>query len=94
MTAEHDRLEETRGGAPLEEVGPVPQRAAVGTVREDYSEGGDCLELFHARPRALPGPPLRRGGPGGDLRRPATALLRPGRVEREGPGPEGSGCLG
>jgi len=39
----------------MEEMGAISQRAAVGTVREDYSEGGDAWNFFthdHARSRA------------------------------------------
>src|SRR5215475_580611 len=39
----------------LEEVGAVPERAAMGTVREDYSNNGDAWNFFthdHARSRA------------------------------------------
>src|SRR5262245_12790042 len=49
---------------------------------------GRCLELFHSRPRPFSGLPLGRGWLGGGLRRQATALLRLGIVEWEGPDPE------
>ncbi len=56
----HDsRAGPTRRGArrqvPLEEVGAVPQRTSMGTVREDYSEQGDAWNYFthdQARSRA------------------------------------------
>jgi hypothetical protein len=56
MTAEHDRLEEARGQkAPWRKWGPYLSERQWGTVREDYSEGGDAWNYFphdHARSRA------------------------------------------
>ena len=62
-TAEHARLAEATGRAeddlfsanPWYEWGPYLSERAWGTVREDYSEGGDAWESFphdHARSRA------------------------------------------
>ena len=62
-TAEHKRLAEATGRAeddlfnanPWYEWGPYLSERAWGTVREDYSEGGDAWESFphdHARSRA------------------------------------------
>jgi hypothetical protein len=56
MTAEHDRLEETRReGRPWRRWGPYLSERQWGTVREDYSENGDAWNYFthdHARSRA------------------------------------------
>jgi hypothetical protein len=56
MTAEHDRLEEAREGAvPWKHWGPYLSERQWGTVREDYSEGGDAWNYFshdQARSRA------------------------------------------
>jgi len=63
MTAEHARLAEATGAAeddlfganPWYEWGPYLAERAWGTVREDYSEGGDAWSYFphdHARSRA------------------------------------------
>ena len=91
MTAEHDS---TRGGAraegPLEEVGAVPQRAAVGDRPRGLQRGRQRLGLLQPRPGPLPRLPLGRGRPGRHLRRPAAALLRAGPVERQGPDPQGA----
>ena len=56
MTAEHDRLEEARERAvPWKKWGPYLSERQWGTVREDYSEGGDAWNYFthdQARSRA------------------------------------------
>ncbi len=56
MTAEHDRLEEARKKiAPWKKWGPYLSERQWGTVREDYSEGGDAWNYFshdQARSRA------------------------------------------
>lgn len=56
MTAEHDRLEEARTQeAPWKKWGPYLSERQWGTVREDYSEGGDAWNYFshdQARSRA------------------------------------------
>src|SRR3954468_17141122 len=55
-TPEHRRLEEARtGAAPWKAWGPYLSERQWGTVREDYSEGGDAWSYFshdHARSRA------------------------------------------
>jgi hypothetical protein len=56
MTAEHRRLEENRTGATAWLAwGPYLSERQWGTVREDYSDGGDAWDYFphdHARSRA------------------------------------------
>ena len=56
MTAENGRLEEAREGKVLwKKWGPYLSERQWGTVREDYSEGGDAWNFFthdHARSRA------------------------------------------
>ena len=74
----------------LEEMGAVPERAAVGHRPRGLQRGRRRLGLLQPRPGPLPGLPLGRGRPGRHLRRPAAALLRPGPVEREGPDPQGA----
>jgi hypothetical protein len=55
-TAEHERLQQSREqGIPWEKWGPYLSERQWGTVREDYSEGGDAWNYFphdHARSRA------------------------------------------
>jgi len=55
-TTEHIRLEEARTQkAPWKKWGPYLSERQWGTVREDYSEGGDAWNFFthdHARSRA------------------------------------------
>ena len=55
-TPEHERLEEARTGtAPWKAWGPYLSERQWGTVREDYSEGGDAWDYFshdQARSRA------------------------------------------
>ncbi len=56
MDAEHGRLEEARAGqVPWQKWGPYLSERQWGTVREDYSEGGDAWDYFthdQARSRA------------------------------------------
>lgn len=56
MTAEHDRLGEARGQVhPWKKWGPYLSERQWGTVREDYSEGGNAWDYFNhdqARSRA------------------------------------------
>jgi hypothetical protein len=56
MTAEHDRLKEARERKlPWKDWGPYLSERQWGTVREDYSEGGDAWQYFthdQARSRA------------------------------------------
>jgi hypothetical protein len=56
MTAEHSRLEEAQDQkAPWKKWGPYLSERQWGTVREDYSEGGDARNYFNhdqARSRA------------------------------------------
>src|ERR671936_663150 len=56
MTAEHDRLDEAREQkAPWKKWGPYLSERQWGTVREDYSEGGNAWDYFshdQARSRA------------------------------------------
>jgi hypothetical protein len=56
MTAEHERLDEARTqGVPWKKWGPYLSERQWGTVREDYSEGGDAWNYFthdQARSRA------------------------------------------
>ena len=91
MTAEHVRLEEARRAeGSLEEVGTVPQRAAVGNRPRGLQRGRRRLELLQPRSGPLARLSLGRGRPGRHLRRPAAALLRAGPVERQGPDPQGA----
>src|SRR5947208_11875957 len=47
MTAEHDRLNETRGGdQPWKKWGPYLSERQWGTVREDYSPNSDAWNYF------------------------------------------------
>jgi hypothetical protein len=56
MSAERERLQEvSKGRAPWRRWGPYLAERAWGTVREDYSPGGDAWDFFphdHARSRA------------------------------------------
>ena len=88
---EQKRLNDAReSGHPVEEVGSVPQRAAVGDGPRGLQSGRQRLGLLHARPVALAGVPVGRGRPRRDLRRPAAPVLRPRAVERAGPDPQGA----
>jgi hypothetical protein len=55
QTAEEERLQACRAGAPWKEWGPYLSERQWGTVREDYSAGGDAWNYFthdQARSRA------------------------------------------
>ena len=55
LNAEQNRLEEARTGSPWRKWGPYLSERQWGTVREDYSEGGDAWNYFthdQARSRA------------------------------------------
>ena len=90
----HDRAEAAergpRGGDPLEEVGPVPQRAAVGHGPRGLQRERQRVGLLHPRPVPLPGLPVGRGRPRRVLRRQAAPVLRPRPLERAGPHPQGA----
>ena len=91
MTAEHERLERDRQGQePWRRWGPYLSERQWGTVREDYSAGGnawDYLPHDHARSRAY-----RWGEDGiaGIQRRQAASLPRTGALERQRPDPQGT----
>ena len=55
MTAEHDRLAEAREHkAPWKKWGPYLSERQWGTVREDYSEGGNAWDYFsHEQARSV-----------------------------------------
>jgi len=78
MTAEHRRLEETRQqNIPWKKWGPYLSERQWGTVREDYSEGGDAWNFFthdHARSRAYPCGEDGLGGISDDKQRLCFAL--------------------
>ncbi len=74
----------------MEEVGPLPERAAVGDGPRGLQRGRQRLGLLPARAVPLPGLPVGRGRPGRDLRRRAAPLLRPRALERAGPHPQGA----
>ncbi len=67
---------------PVEEVGAVSQRAAVGNGSRRLQRGWERLELLLARPVALARLPVGRRRHCRDLRRPAAAVLRDCSVER------------
>ena len=91
MDAERIRLQEARTKQEAwKKWGPYLSERQWGTVREDYSEGGDAWDYFTPRPGPLARLPLGRGRPGRHLRRPAAALLRAGAVERQGSDPQGA----
>ena len=79
-----------RKGDPVEEVGTLPLRAAVGNRPRGLQRGRERLGLLHARPVALADVPLGRGRHRRALGRQAASLLRPRDVEREGPDPQGA----
>ena len=82
-TAEERRLEESRARtAHWKRWGPYLSERAWGTVREDYSAGGNAWELLPARPRPLARLPLERGRPRRHLRSPPAPLLRARALER------------
>ena len=55
MTAEHVRLDEARGQqVPWKKWGPYLSERQWGTVREDYSEGGNAWDYFsHDQARSV-----------------------------------------
>ena len=60
MNAEQSRLEEVRTKkAPWKLWGPYLSERQWGTVREDYSEGGNAWDYYEPRPREVQGLPLR-----------------------------------
>ncbi len=91
MTAEHARLAEARASSvPWLRWGPYLSERQWGTVREDYSDGGNAWDYFsheQARSQSLP---MGRGRARRHLRRPAAPVLRAGDVERQGSDPEGA----
>ena len=76
--------------APWKKWGPYLSERQWGTVREDYSEGGDAWNYFTPRSGPLARLSLGRRRPGRHLRRQAAALLRAGPVERQGSDPQGT----
>ncbi|HTR92070.1 MAG TPA: hypothetical protein VMI73_10040 [Trebonia sp.] len=46
LTAEERRLREARAGEPWRAWGPYLSERQWGTVREDYSDGGDAWSYF------------------------------------------------
>ena len=90
-TPEHERLEEARtGAAPWKAWGPYLSERQWGTVREDYSHGGDAWSYFphdHARSRAY-----RWGEDGiaGVSDDEPAAVPRARAVERRRPDPQGA----
>ena len=90
-TEEHERLEEARTGAvPWKAWGPYLSERQWGTVREDYSAGGDAWSVLPARPGALARLPLGRGRDRGHLRRAPAAVPGARAVERRRPDPQGA----
>ena len=87
---EQKRLNEAREANPLEEVGTVPQRAAVGHGPRGLQRRRQRVGLLLARPVALAGLPLGRRRARRHLRRQAAAVLRARAVERARPDPEGA----
>ena len=56
---EQQRLDQSREGtAPWKKWGPYLSERQWGTVREDYSPGGDAWSYFYARAGPLPRLPL------------------------------------
>ena len=90
-TAEEQRLTDARERrAPWRLWGPYLSERQWGTVREDYSAGGNGVGIPSARPRAIARLPLGRGRHRRHLRRPAAAVLRARAVERRRPDPQGA----
>ena len=79
-----------RGAHPLEEMGPLPERAAVGHGPRGLQRRRQRLGLLHPRPGALASLPVGRGRARRPLRRQAAAVLRAGVVERARSDPEGA----
>ena len=89
--AEQRRLNDAReAGIALEEVGAVPERAAVGHGPRGLQRGRQRLELLHPRSVALARLPLGRGRPRRHLGRRTAALLRARALERARSDPEGA----
>ena len=90
-TAEQKRLISAREeGVPWKKWGPYLSERQWGTVREDYSEGGDAWDYFphdHARSPRLP---MGRGRAARHNRSRAAALLRARAVERPGSHSQGA----
>ena len=76
ITAEQIRLEEAREKkVSWKKWGPYLSERQWGTVREDYSENGDALELLHPRSCPLAGVSLGRRRYGRHFRRQTAPLL-------------------
>ena len=91
MSTEQKRLNDAREAQdPVEEVGAVPERAAVGHGPRGLQRRRQRLGLLHPRPGALARLPVGRGRARRHLRRQAAAVLRAGAVERARPDPEGA----
>ena len=91
MTAEQTRLDEAREKkVPWKKWGPYLSERQWGTVREDYSEGGDAWNYFthdQARSRAYRWGEDGLAGISDDKQRLCFALAL---VERQGPDPQGT----
>ena len=86
MNAESQRLQEARAPRdPVEEMGTLPQRTAVGHGARGLQRQRQRLGLLQPRPRALARLPLGRRRTGWHLRRAAAALLRSRALERKDP---------
>ncbi len=70
--------------------GPYLSERQWGTVREDYSESGNCWEYFSARSGAQPRLSLGRRRAARHHRPRMPAVLRPRALERARPDPEGA----
>jgi hypothetical protein len=69
MNAEGERLREAADReVAWRRWGPYLSERQWGTVREDYSEGGDAWDYFSHDHAPVAGLPLGRGWPRGDLR--------------------------
>ena len=79
-----------RSRHPVEEMGTLPQRAAVGHGPRGLQRRRQRLGLLLPRPVPLARLPLGRGRPRRHLRRQAAAVLCAGAVERARPDPEGA----
>ncbi len=90
LTAEERRLRDARTNPEWRLWGPYLSERQWGTVREDYSEGGDAWDYFTHDAAALAGLPLGRGRAGRAVRRPAADVLRHRPVERAGRHREGA----
>ena len=79
-----------RGAGPVEEMGTVPQREAVGHGPRGLQRGRQRLELLHPRPGTFARLPVGRGRARRIVRRQAAVVLRAGVVERARPDPQGA----